>query len=294
MGFLHRQVNLDRAIVRPVVAGDAGAVSLVHIADRRLLTSGVEEAGMRLVRDPAMLLELDGRALATVAAGWLTTPVAWLRTIAIDGRVAIDGALGRLFPPLYAALRHADTHIVAVTVDEWSLAWLRGPLERLGYRRMVDVIGYQKLRMHVPSYGNQAAIVRRAAPADLAAVLRLDVTCFPPPWTKGSEIFDPALQTSPCFWVAEWDGVIVGYAFATVHQGGRLVHLVRIAVDPACQGRGIGVRLLSEVVGWCAGRGTTLLSLNTQADNHHAQRLYEWFGFTRTDERQHVFGCTLV
>ena len=40
---------------------------------------------------------------------------------------------------------------MAVTVDEWSLPWLRGPLERNGYRQMVDVIGYQKLHMAVPA-----------------------------------------------------------------------------------------------------------------------------------------------
>jgi ribosomal protein S18 acetylase RimI-like enzyme len=93
--------------------------------------------------------------------------------------------------------------------------------------------------------------------------------------------------------VAEFGGELVGYAFLTGHQGGRLYHLVRIAVAPGYQGRGIGVRLLAEVVDYCSSRRAHVLTLNTQADNHTAQRLYEWFGFTRNGDHQIVMGCEL-
>ena len=136
-------------------------------------------------------------------------------------------------------------------------------------------------------------MIRHAEPTISRAVLELDRLCFPVPWVKGEEIFAPAILESPCFFMAMLDRLPVGYAFATVHQGGHLVHLVRIAVDPQYQGQGIGVRLLAEVVRFCARQGTTVLSLNTQADNYRAQRLYEWFGFTRSDDRQRVFGSAL-
>jgi ribosomal protein S18 acetylase RimI-like enzyme len=63
---------------------------------------------------------------------------------------------------------------------------------------------------------------------------------------------------------------------------------VRIAVLPSQQGRAIGVRLLAEVIAFARTRGASTLTLNTQAHNLRAQRLYEWFGFHRTGEQQTV------
>jgi ribosomal protein S18 acetylase RimI-like enzyme len=66
------------------------------------------------------------------------------------------------------------------------------------------------------------------------------------------------------------------------------VHLVRIAVDPPHQGEQIGIRLMAEVVGFAAEQAATMVTLNTQAYNTHAQRLYRWFGFAPSGERQLV------
>jgi [ribosomal protein S18]-alanine N-acetyltransferase len=294
MSFFRRSLQWEHAIVRAAQPSDrAAAIAFLNQADRRLLSSTTEEAADLLLRDPSLLLEADAKILGLVSIGWRTPPVSWLRTLAVDSRIMVDAAMMRLLPPLYLQLQRAGTTVVAVTVDDWSLSWLYGPLERLGYQQMVDVIGYHKLRMNTPDPGNQSVQVRRARPADLPTVLQLDAACFPLPWIKGEEILGPAIHASPCFLVAELNNELVGYAFATVHQNGRLVHLVRIAVDPSLQGQAIGVRLLSEVVQYCATHGTVLLSLNTQADNYRAQRLYEWFGFSRSDERQRVFGLDL-
>ena len=75
---------------------------------------------------------------------------------------------------------------------------------------------------------------------------------------------------------------------ATSHFAGRLMHLVRIAVLPQYRGQAIGVRLLADVVEFARVRGADLMTLNTQSYNTEAQRLYEWFGFRRTGERQAI------
>ncbi len=294
MSLFRRHFNWHQATIRQPLARDTiGLRTLLYSAERRLLSSTSAEAEALLIKDPALVVEAEGRIQGVLGIGWLTPPVAWIRTLVLDGRLPVDETLQRLLPPLYRQVEACGVQLVAVTVDEWSLSWLRGPLERTGYEQMVDVIGYQKLHMTLPSQGNDAVLIRPAQPGDLAAVLELDHACFPVPWVKGEEIFAPAIVESPCFFVALLNRLPVGYAFATVHQGGRLIHLVRIAVAPYYQGQGVGVRLLAEVVRFCARQGTTALSLNTQADNYRAQRLYEWFGFTRSDDRQRVFGSSL-
>ena len=54
------------------------------------------------------------------------------------------------------------------------------------------------------------------------------------------------------------------------------------------RGQSIGVRLLADLVAFARVRGADLLTLNTQSYNTDAQRLYEWFGFRRTGERQAI------
>ncbi len=138
------------------------------------------------------------------------------------------------------------------------------------------------------------AQVRRAQASDLGSILAIDHACFDPQWHKGESILGPALLESSNFMVVELDGEIAGYAFTTAHFGGRLVHLVRIAVLPAYRGQGIGVRLLAEVVAYARSLGAESLTLNTQSHNAAAQRLYVWFGFRRTGEQQTVLRFDLA
>jgi ribosomal protein S18 acetylase RimI-like enzyme len=294
MSFFRRKVSSEALVARLATADDhARLLRLAHTAERRFLTSAIGDLSRLLAADPTAMLEVEGRLVGLLHFGWRTPPVAWLRTVALQNDLAVAEALKALSVPIYGVLRREGVRLVATTLDEWNEPWLRRPLERLGYRPMVEVVGYEKNRFDRPSAGNQVVVIRRAVPADLQAVLALDAACFPLPWVKGAEILEPAIADSPDFILAEFAGQPVGYAFVTGHQGGRLFHLVRIAVAPAYQGRAIGVRLLAEIVDGCAARRADVLTLNTQADNYGAQRLYEWFGFKRTGEQQTVLGTDL-
>ncbi len=291
MAFFRRKASLEPVVARLATAADRPHLArLVHTARRRFLTGDTADLPDLFAADPTAVLEADGRLVGAASFGWRTPPVAWLRTLLLDDQISTARALRELSEPIYAALRDDGITLAATSLDEWHDPWLRPPLQQLGYRRMVEVVGYEKQRFDRPAGGNQVAAVRRAEPSDLPAVLALDAACFPLPWVKGAEILAPALRTSPCFIIAEFGGQPIGYAFVTGHQGGRLFHLVRIAVTPAFQGRGVGVRLLAEIVDFCAGRAAEFLTLNTQADNRQAQRLYEWFGFVRNGEHQTVLG----
>ena len=294
MPFFRRTFNRDQPVARPAAPHDAPRLmSLSANAYRRYLTSTVEDVVDLLAHEPTAVLEQDGRLVAVVQAGWRMPPNAWLRAIIVDSRIDAAFALPLVVQQVHQLLPGRGIAAVYITLDDWTAAWLRSPLNMLGYRHVMEVWSYDKVGMDLPSSGNQAVTVRRARSEDASSVLRLDTLCFPSPWGKGEEILGPAVISAPYFAVAEFSGEIVGYSYVTVHQAGLQAHLVRIAVLPSYRGRGVGVRLLAEVVRFCRGRRIELLSLNTQDNNTSAQRLYEWFGFQRTGDNQEVLGISL-
>jgi len=56
-------------------------------------------------------------------------------------------------------------------------------------------------------------------------------------------------------------------------------YVARVAVHPRAQDQRIGARLLAEAIRFFRMRRVSSIVLNTQKDNHRAQRLYHWFGF---------------
>jgi ribosomal-protein-alanine N-acetyltransferase len=295
MPFFRRPFDRRQTLVRPAAQHDASALlALSRHAFRRYLTSSADEFIHLVDVEPTAVLEYDGRVVAVAQVGWRMPPNAWLRSVIVDGRVEPSYALPLVVPQVHRLLSVRGVSAVYITLDDWTTHWLQAPLEAIGYRHVMDVLSYEKVGMDLPGMGNQAITVRRARAEDLAAVLRLDATCFPTPWGKGEEILAPALMSAPYFSVAEWSGSIIGYTYVTVHQVGLHAHLVRIAVDPLYQGKSVGVRLLAEVVRFCQSRRIDLLTLNTQDYNASAQRLYERFGFQRTNEQQTVLGIDLA
>lgn len=291
MSLFRRTFDRRLALARPAAAHDASAISsLASFASRRYLTGQPDDVLDRLAHDPTAVLEYDNRIVAMAQAGWRMPPIGWLRALLVDSRIDAAAAIPVLIPQLHQLLPGRGIGQLFVTLDDWSAPWCRRPLENVGYRWIMNVLGYEKTRMDMPSMGNQAVVIRRATSDDLGAVLRLDAACFPTPWGKGEEILGPAIVSAPYFSVAEFGGEIIGYVYMTLHQAGRQAHLVRIATTPEFQGRAIGVRLLAESVRFCHHRAIDLLTLNTQESNRQAQRLYEWFGFVRTDDIQTILG----
>lgn len=69
--------------------------------------------------------------------------------------------------------------------------------------------------------------------------------------------------------------------FAGVWYTTKQLHIVTVAVDPAEQGRGIGQRLLFECHRLAREAELPTIALEVRVSNERAQRLYEWFGFSR-------------
>ena len=85
-------------------------------------------------------------------------------------------------------------------------------------------------------------------------------------------------------WVADEDGRVVGFVSAAVVDPRRLIGAIAmLAVDPASQRRGIGLKLTGLATEWLRESGMRVAFLDTGGDEGHApaRRVYERAGFTR-------------
>lgn len=295
MSFFRRLSDGRELRCRPLVAADLPALSeLMGRTDWLALTVPRAELPPLAEAGLSVALERGGKLAGAALVGWSQPPTAWIRALALGQHVMPFAGL----PPLIAALGdHAAAAGVAqlsFMSDPGDAGWLRRHLTDAGFQAVDEVIGYEKRTMAIPGWGDTGLTVRPAAPADVPAIAAADRAAFAPAWVKDATILAGVFQAAPCYLVAEQAGEVVGYAFATVHHHGTVAHLVRIAVAPAMQGRGAGARLLAEVVAWCRAANVSMLSLNTQLSNQHAQRLYAWFGFVQTGERQIVLNRQLA
>ena len=86
-------------------------------------------------------------------------------------------------------------------------------------------------------------------------------------------------------WVALLGGSLVGTVAAV--ERGRDLYVRGMAVLPMARGRRIGELLLRQVENYAAARGYGRLILSTTPFLHRAIRLYERFGFCRSEEGSH-------
>lgn len=83
-------------------------------------------------------------------------------------------------------------------------------------------------------------------------------------------------------WVAELDGVVVGFVAVQLHRDDLMGEIHMVAVDPAHQRRGVAGRLTGLAVDWMAEQGMTTAMVETGGDPGHApaRATYARAGFT--------------
>lgn len=157
--------------------------------------------------------------------------------------------------------------------------WLREALLRRGFMPYRLLYAYDKLDFEVPTRGNQDVIVRLVTSSDIPNLLKIEEACFENLWRYDASSFAEIIATHPYFVVAELQGKVVGYQFNALDS--EYGYLVRIAVHPSVNSKGIGARLMYEAVEFFRRANVLRIMLNTEDTNYHAHRLYEWFGFIR-------------
>jgi ribosomal protein S18 acetylase RimI-like enzyme len=237
--------------------------------------------------------EWDGRARAALGAslqlGGSGPSAAWLRLLVPVGVTSGDPTLDALWESLRADLRSRGVARVGILLFE---GWTTNVVRRWGFEPDNIVITFRRNGGTVPDPPPSALTIRPMAPADLETIAQVDAAAFADPlWRYDSGTLQNAIPHASSFDVLEDRGAIVGYQFSTRHIGSG--HLARLAVHPSRQGQGHGKRLVARSLRFFAERGISVVTVNTQQDNHRSRRLYVGMGFTLTDYAVPLWICQL-
>jgi GNAT superfamily N-acetyltransferase len=268
----------------------------------------VDELPLTLKRYPAVGIfnSMSSTALrAFLLSQAVNPPGAWIGGFGVgwgESRVYIS-YLDTLLMQLEFSLLQQSTRYLHYSGTDIDQDWLRPLLLTRGFVPHRMLYSYDKFDYSVPTQGNQQVTIRPVRFADkspqnstpdlngdikddTATLLAIEALCFDDLWRYDATGFHDIAITHPYFVVAELNGQVVGYQFNTIDSD--YGYLVRIAVHPSVAGQGIGARLMTEALRFFARARVSRIMLNTQEDNTHAHRLYEWFGFIRVHQQGFV------
>ncbi|HLW01043.1 MAG TPA: GNAT family N-acetyltransferase [Ktedonobacterales bacterium] len=281
--------------VRELSASDLPAVRrLVTTSEYIYCRFGLEELPRLLAHKPGVAA-FSGQSLqAFLLTNILAPPAAWLGGF---GVVWSEGNhftryLDLLLPAYMAAVRRAGATGLYYTGGDLDSDWLKDILLVRQFDLLTTLRSYDKEDYSIPTEGNQQVTVRPFQRADVNELLQVEQACFDHYWRYDAASFLEIADTYPYFVVAVQDGRVIGYQFNTVDAG--MGFLVRIAVHPSLNSRGIGARLMAEAVRFFQAERVWKIALNTEEKNHHAHRLYEWFGFHYTPPQGFVLERPLI
>jgi [ribosomal protein S18]-alanine N-acetyltransferase len=268
----------------------------VPLIERLLITSEyvyqrftVEELPLLLKRYPAVGLFHRGSLQGFLLSQITNPPAAWISGFGVSWTESNNyiSILNKLLPALESQLLRRGVHQLHYSGNDTERDWLRSLLLKWGFQAFSYLYSYDKFDYAIPSPGNQQAIMRPVQiDTDMASLLKIEQLCFEDLWRYDATAFTDIAATHPYFFVVEWQEQVVGYQFNALE--GDSGYLVRIAVLPECSRRGVGTRLMAEAIRFFEREKITRIMLNTQEENLHAHRLYEWFGFIRLQQRGFV------
>ncbi|MCO1340138.1 ribosomal-protein-alanine N-acetyltransferase [Kocuria polaris] len=130
--------------------------------------------------------------------------------------------------------------------------------------------------------------LRDMTAADLTEVYPLETRLFPADaWPRDMFEAEIAQVDTRRYWVAEADGVVVGYAGMMCVLP--IADVQTIAVVPEYEGRGIGTALLEAMIREARTRGAENVMLEVREDNPRAQQLYARHGFEQIHVRRNYY-----
>jgi len=175
--------------------------------------------------------------------------------------------------------------IPSLSLSDWFSTLLR----RSGFEHHQDIVGLEReVQVENPSLTpNPQIFVRLMEPDDLPVVAGIDQAAFEPIWQNSLRQVEQSYEQAAFATVAELEGAIVGFQISTLNLFA--AHLARLAVNPALQGRHIGVTLLHDLVLRCRTERLWQITINTQDDNQSSLALYQKTGWALNGERFPVY-----
>lgn len=127
-------------------------------------------------------------------------------------------------------------------------------------------------------------VIRRLVYSDLPTVLAIERRSFQSPWSLAMFVLELSKPRGICF-AAEAGGSLAGYLVCSRYAD--VWHLMNIAVAPEHRRRGIGTRMLQQLLGEVGPGGR--ITLEVRASNTGALAIYERFGFRPAGHRRRYY-----
>ncbi|MDQ6835839.1 MAG: ribosomal protein S18-alanine N-acetyltransferase [Actinomycetota bacterium] len=131
--------------------------------------------------------------------------------------------------------------------------------------------------------------IRPLGYSDLPQVLAIERRAFPTPWSLAMFVLELSKPSGVCLAAVDTvSGQLVGYLILSRYD--TVWHLMNVAVDPVRQRRGVGGRLLEEMIERTGADEQYTLEVRTS--NAPAIRLYERCGFRSAGTRPRYYRDT--
>ena len=118
--------------------------------------------------------------------------------------------------------------------------------------------------------------------ADTPGVIAVERSAYDFPWTEG--IFRDCVRVGYVCRVVECAGQIAGYGVMTLGAGE--AHLLNLCIRADLRRKGVGRRLLEQLLDYARKQGATDMFLEVRPSNPAAIRVYEAMGFRKIGLRK--------
>ena len=234
---------------------------------------------------PFFVIESQGQVVAALGCPPEPPSVAWVRLFVNSGKIPVQESWQMLWDRAHAELAHKGQFVAAAIVSQ---EWLHALLLSSGFGRRQSVIMLERDGDTPAGVALPPGISMRAMmPFDLPAVAEVDASAFELLWQNALPVLERAYPQAVWPAVAEMDGRVISYQLSTRNPLG--LHLARLAVRPAVQGKGLGYALVADLIQQAGRHGLSHLTVNTQNDNAASLALYQRMGFRETRERYPVY-----
>ncbi|MBQ4429306.1 MAG: ribosomal protein S18-alanine N-acetyltransferase [Clostridia bacterium] len=133
-------------------------------------------------------------------------------------------------------------------------------------------------------------VYREMTLPDIEQVYEIECASFSQPWSVESLIGEVVENDVACYYVAECNGRIVGYAGEWVMYDES--HMTNIAVIPEFRRSGVATRLILSLMRAASSKGAKRMTLEVREFNFGAQALYASLSFAKVGIRKKYYSDT--